>query len=104
MGRPLALNTEIFDGLYDTYAKALLPEAIHVHSGGERVGGIDEPFRKTKTVPGGVLGPRRQNSRNAGFHLFALPVVFAAHEQEGIARLVRFLRHHGSSDLLLNNV
>ena len=37
MCRPLALHAEVLNRLHDADAKELLPEAIHIHTGGERV-------------------------------------------------------------------
>src|SRR5262249_47797833 len=45
-----ALSPEVVFGFHQPHAEILLPEAIHGHAGGERVGGIDDPPSQVQAI------------------------------------------------------
>ena len=86
MRRQGALQTEIFGGFHDTIAEELLPEAVHLHAGGERIFRSHRPLCEAKAVFWGVLRHRRESHRGralAGAILERL-VVGAAVEDIGL--------------------
>ena len=63
MNRILALHAEIFGGLDDAGAEEVLPHAIDLHAGGQRVLGHDQPSGKPESIGRAALGQRRQERR-----------------------------------------
>ena len=99
VGRGRSLGAEVFFGLDESAPKVAHPSAVDGDSGGERVGGLDEPLGEVESVAaGGRLG-------KGGFHLgedvggeFADLLVGArevtASEDEGGAGLGQFTHDH----------
>ena len=98
----LALQAEVLHCFHDAGAEILLPETIHRHPRGERMGGVEQPLRQAQAILRRVLGPRRKNRRDARLHFLAFLVVFTPQQQERISGLVGFFRNHGRRDLLLD--
>ena len=63
---------------------------------------IDHPLRQAEPVQRRALGQRRQRGGHTHRHLFAGLVVFAALEDEGVARLRHLLHHHRAGHRLLD--
>ena len=100
---PFALDAEVLSGFHHANAKELLPKPVHVDARGKGMGRVHQPLRQAQPVLRRVLGPGRQNGRNARLHFFAFLVVFAAHQHEGVARFVEFLCDHRGGNLLFDD-
>ena len=94
MRRMIRLRTKILRRLHEADAHEFFPLAVHPHARRERVRGIDEPAREAEAVRRRTRGHWRQHRWQARLHGVALLVVFAAHEQERVARRGQFLHHH----------
>ena len=80
---PLALRAEILHRLHQARAEVHLPEPVHGHARGQRIG-RDRPATcaKPRRLLRTAGGQRRQHRGHAGRDLLAGPVVGAAHQHE----------------------
>ena len=95
----VALHAEVFGGAHDALAEELLPLAVDLHAGGQRVFGTEEPLREAEAVLRGILRQRRQEARRVEGDLLLLREVGAAVEDVGFARLVVGHHHHARQDV-----
>ena len=95
----VALHAEVFGGAHDALAEELLPLAVDLHAGGQRVFGTEEPLREAEAVLWRILRQRRQEARRVEGDLLLLREVGAAVEDVGFARLVVGHHHHARQDV-----
>ena len=88
MRRRLPLQAEVFRRLDQAGSEIALPEAIHGHAAGQRIGGIHEPAGQSQAIARRALRHRRQAGGHAGLDLLLLVghVIAAALEHERVAR------------------
>ena len=90
-----AHDAEVVAGHHDACTEEFLPEAVHGDTSGERVAGIDEPLRETKTVLRRIRGQLAQGGWHCGIDLITDFVISPPHEN---------VRHRFGVHLLLLNV
>ena len=72
----VSLTAKLFAGPHNANAKKGFPQTIHLHSCGERIVTIHEPFSHREPILGGVFRQGMENSRCGFFHFITerLPV------------------------------
>ena len=100
----IALDAEVLRGAHDALTKELLPLAINLHAGGERVFRTEEPLREAEAVLRRVFRQRREETGGIKGDLVFLRKVGAAIEDVRVARLVvsGLLQKPLESELVLN--
>ena len=95
VARKLAPDAEILGGLHQAGSEELLPEAIDRDPSGERITGIDEPFREIHACRGlsGFL-QGGQKLRSVARDQFAGVIVLSAFHAMSRAHLLALLHHH----------
>ncbi len=94
MARALTLESEVLGGPHDSLAEQHLPEVVHGDASGQGVFGGGQPAREAEAIARGVGGPRRQGLGDVRRDLVAVLVPDAAHEHEGVARLLALGEDH----------
>ena len=95
----VALHAEVFGGAHDALAEELLPLAVDLHAGGQRVFGTEEPLGKAEAVLRRILRQRRQEARSVEGDLLLLREVGTAVEDVRFTRLVVGHHHHARQDI-----
>ena len=75
-----ALGAEVIHRAHETFAEALLPEAIHRHARGQRILRRDDPAREAEPIARCRFEPRSNGCGHAGRHGLPWLVVLAARE------------------------
>ena len=95
----VALHAEVFGGAHDALAEELLPLAVDLHAGGQRVFGTEEPLREAEAVLRRILRQRRQEARSVEGDLLLLREVGTAVEDVRFTRLLVAHHHHAGQDV-----
>ena len=91
----LALYSHVFSGLHEPRAEELLPHAVHLHAGGQRMLRQEEPAGQTQPIRRRVFRQRRQEGRRSERELLPLRrKVVAAVEDLRLPRLGVAHHHH----------
>ena len=94
MARALALESEVLGGPDDALAEQHLPEVVHGDAASQGILGGGQPAREAEAVARSVGGPGRQGLGDVRRDLVAVLVPDAAHEHEGVSRLLALREDH----------
>ncbi len=98
VGRRRALGAEVLHRADDAVAELLVPEAVDVDPGRQRVVLVEQPFGQAEAVARQVLGPGQHTGDGLGLHRLSRLVVEAVVQHERGARRGLILHHHDFGD------
>ena len=104
MAGQFAADAEVSGGAHEAGAEEFLPKTVHLHAGGERMLGAQQPLGKAHAIARQVGGHRRQAGGRGGLHGVAALIVFPAGKDVGHRRLALLVHDVGDGSAALDSV